>query len=264
MPRALATKMRSWVARRDDADVPSRPISPGWLQFPGRRPDDVSVKPPAYLPIYEQLLADRRERSFSMLELGVWKGDSLAMWRDCLPHATIVGVDLTPLELDLGPRVKVVTGDQTDAALMARLRALYAPDGFEIIVDDASHIGELSAQSLQALYREHLRPGGLYIIEDWGAGYLSGWPDGATLAEPVGEAHLARCEPRSAGATESDGTRLRSHDYGLVGLVKRLVDHTAALTLSVHQPDRIEDPLPIEWMRIHDGVVILRKPDSSH
>jgi SAM-dependent methyltransferase len=263
MTRTLATKIRSWVARRDDPDPPS-PISPGWLRFPGQRPDDVSLKPPAYLPIYEQLLADRRERSFSLLELGVWKGDSLAMWRDCLPQATIVGVDLMPLELDLGPRVKVVRGDQADAALMARLRALYAPDGFEIIVDDASHTGELSAKSLQALYREHLRPGGLYIIEDWGTGYVRGWPDGARLAEPVGEAHLAPCQPPGGGAPEAEGTPLPSHDYGLVGLVKRLVDHTAALTLSVHQPDRVEDPLPIEWMRIHDGVVILRKPDSSH
>ena len=51
-----------------------------------------------------------------------------------------------------------------------------------------------------------------------------------------------------------------SHDAGMVGLIKRLVDHTAAGTLAVHQPDRVDGPLPIEWMRVQDGLAILKKP----
>ena len=34
----------------------------------------------------------------------------------------------------------------------------------------------------------HLRPGGLYIIEDWGCGYWPAWPDG----QPDGTAGLPR------------------------------------------------------------------------
>jgi hypothetical protein len=193
-----------------------------------------------------------------MLELGIWKGDSLAMWRDAFPLATIVGVDLAPPKLDLGPRVRVVAGDQSDAIMLAKVRADHAPDGFDVIVDDASHIGQLSARSLQALYPLHLRPGGLYIIEDWGTGYLSDWADGVALCAVVGSEGLDAGHDSSAGV--GDGKlRFPSHDAGMVGLVKRLVDHTAAGTLAVHQPDRIASPLRIEWMRVQDGLVILKK-----
>ncbi|MHB8689893.1 MAG: class I SAM-dependent methyltransferase [Solirubrobacteraceae bacterium] len=237
----------------EDSDQAPAP-DVGWLRLPDTHGPDVSVKPVVYLPIYEQLLAEYRQRSFVLLELGVWRGDSLEMWRDCFPRATIIGVDLNAPELDLGRRVKIISGDQSDAELLARVRGEHAPEGFDVIIDDASHVGELSARSLKALYGPHLRPGGLYVIEDWGTGYVTSWPDGAQLASPVGVEQLD---------TLTDGHRFESHDSGLVGLIKRLVDHTAALTLSVHQPERVEDPLGIEWMRIHDGLVILRKPETG-
>ena len=132
-----------------------------------------------------------RDRSFALLELGVWKGDSLAMWRDCFPGATIVGVDMLPPDLELGPRVTIVQGDQTDGELLARLRDEHAPDGFEVIIDDASHLGELSAESLAVLYTRHLRPGGLYFIEDWGTGYLTDWVDGGAPEAVIGTGRIA-------------------------------------------------------------------------
>ena len=224
----------------------------GWLALPEGRSDDVTIKPEPYLPIYEELLNDRRDCAFALLELGVWKGDSLMMWRDCLPYATIVGVDLLPPDLDLGPRVAIVEGDQGDAALMARIRAEHAPRGFEVIIDDASHYGQQSARSLQALYREHLCPGGLYVIEDWGTGYIGDWPDGSDPVAPIGERHLA--EPKG------DPVRYASHDAGMVGLVKRLIDHVARDTLITFQGAEPSDLLAIEWMRIHNGIVILKKP----
>jgi hypothetical protein len=51
-----------------------------------------------------------------------------------------------------------------------------------------------------------------------------------------------------------------SHQIGLVGVVKRLVDHVASTTLGVHQPEHIDELLDIEWLRVHDGIVALRKP----
>lgn len=112
-----------------------------WLRLPENRPTGIAVKPTPYLPIYEQLLAPLRRRKFALLELGVWGGHSLEMWRDAFPRATVIGVDLTPPDLDLGPRVHIMRGDQADAELMQRLRNEYAPSGFDIIIDDASHMG---------------------------------------------------------------------------------------------------------------------------
>ena len=221
----------------------------GWLTIPA---GDPGVKPAAYLPLYEELLGGLRDQRFNLLELGVWKGDSLVMWRDAFQQATIVGVDLSPPELDLGPRVHVVRGDQADGAFLDRLRIDHAPGGFDVIIDDASHVGQLSARSLRALYRQHLRPGGLYVIEDWGTGYMGNWPDGAAPAGVIGAEQLDE-----AGPVEPN--RMPSHDSGMVGLVKRLVDHTAAGTLRAHQPEWIAEALPIEWMQVYDGIVVLKK-----
>jgi SAM-dependent methyltransferase len=230
----------------------------GWLRLPDRPEFDVGVKPSVYLPIYEELLGHLRLRRFTILELGVWHGDSLEMWRDAFPRATIVGVDLNPPPMDLGPRVHVVQGDQTDAELMNRLRAQHAPSGFEVIIDDASHMGVTSARSLQHLYRQHLRAGGIYVIEDWGTGYMPSWFDGGPAQEPLGIDRLdASTVPMGE---EPQPIPMPSHDIGLVGVVKRLVDHVAAVVYQAHQPEMLEEALDIEWMRVYAGLVALRKP----
>jgi SAM-dependent methyltransferase len=233
----------------------------GWLRLPPARAADPAVKPAAYLPIYEQLLAPRRRRSFSLLELGVWDGHSLEMWRDAFVRATIVGVDLRPPEIDLGPRVHIVEGDQTDAELMGRIRAEHAPGGFDVIVDDASHIGITTARSIQALYARHLRPGGLYCIEDWGTGYLPDWYDGGVLSSAVDVAALDS-SPNTMEPELSKPIAMPSHEVGTVGLIKRLVDHAAGGTVRSAQPGAAGEFLDIESMSVWDGIVALRKPDE--
>jgi hypothetical protein len=231
----------------------------GWLRLPETEAADPVVKPAPYLPIYEQLLGPLQNQVFTLLELGVWGGDSLQMWRDAFPRATIVGVDLAPPDLQLGPRVHVVRGDQADAELMGCLRAEHAPAGFHVIVDDASHLGVTTARSLQALYAEHLRPGGLYCIEDWGTGYLPGWHDGGPLASPLDVGDLdSSTTPMSFEVAAP--IPMPSHEIGVVGLVKRLVDHTASGTVRFAQPETVGDVLVIESMTVWDGIVVLRKP----
>ncbi len=233
----------------------------GWLRLPASRPADAAVKPHPYLAIYEQLLAPLRRRRFALLELGVWGGHSLEMWRDAFPRATIVGVDLRPPDLELGRRVHIVRGDQTDAALMQRLREAHAPEGFDVIVDDASHMGITSARSLQILYPEHLRSGGLYCLEDWGTGYLPDWHDGGQISTFLDVSTLDS-STTAMQAEVSAPIPMPSHDSGAVGVVKRLVDHTAGGTVRWAQPDAVGDVLDIEAMTVWDGIVALRKPNA--
>ncbi|MEA2637909.1 MAG: hypothetical protein QOE18_966, partial [Chloroflexota bacterium] len=202
-----------------------------------------------------------RRLPFTLLELGVWGGHSLEMWRDAFPRATIVGVDLQPPDLDLGPRVHIVEGDQADPALMRRLRDTHAPAGFEVIVDDASHMGVTTARSLQVLYPEHLRPGGLYCIEDWGTGYLPDWHDGGRLAERLDVTNLDSSDAPILAEGPSP-VLMSSHPMGMVGLTKRLVDHTARKTAAWAQPDAVGEALEIETMTVCDGIVALRKPTA--
>jgi hypothetical protein len=225
----------------------------------GGAPGHPTAKPLDYLPVYEEVLGGLRNRAFSLLELGVWRADSLMMWRDAFPRATIVGLDLAPPAVDLGPRVHIVTGDQGDAELLHRTAATHAPDGFEVIIDDAAHAGLPAARSLQALYGPHLRHGGFYVIEDWATGYVPSWPDAADPTAVVGAAGLDEVVEVTRESGEGTAQRMPSHDYGMVGLVKRLIDHAAAGPLLVHQPQWVNEPLAIEWMRVNGGMVILKK-----
>jgi SAM-dependent methyltransferase len=232
-----------------------------WLRLPESETPDPVVKPAHYLPTYERLLTPLRGRAFTLLELGVWTGQSLKMWRDAFRRATIVGIDLAPPELQLGSRVHIIQGDQADAELMRRVRDDHAPDGFDVIIDDASHFGVTTARSLQALYSEHLRPGGLYCIEDWGTGYLPTWHDGGALAAPV------RIELLDSSTTpmQSDVATpipMPSHDIGMVGLIKRLIDHAAGDVVRSAQPDAVGNLLAIDSMTVTRSIVTLRKsPD---
>jgi hypothetical protein len=253
MPTQLTRRLRLLISRAHDPVSAKR-----WLRLPQRDESDPAVKPAPYLQIYEQLLAPLRRARFTLLELGVWGGDSLEMWRDAFSAATIIGVDVRPPDINLGPRVHIVEGDQADRGLMAGLRSTYAPSGFDVIVDDASHLGVTSARSLQVLFREHLRPGGLYCIEDWGTGYLRDWPDGG----PAHKLDVADLDAPTHRAAQPDApsTKFPSHQLGMVGLIKRLVDHTAAGTIEYGQPGQVAEALDIERMIVWDGIVALYKP----
>ena len=131
-----------------------------------------------YDPILEPWLGKR----IVLLELGIGNGGSLLLWRDYFPLGTIVGVD-THLPKAFRPteRIHLYEGSQIDLEFLSRVGNGIAPDGFDIIIDDASHVGELSKTTFWYLFEKHLKSGGLYAIEDWGTGYWDDWPDGKKL-----------------------------------------------------------------------------------
>ena len=98
-------------------------------------------------------------------------------------------------------------GDQADTALLSRIAAEVAPEGFDLIIDDCSHIGALTKTSFWHLFDRHLKPGAIYVIEDWATGYWDWWPDGRI---PVAEPDAA--------------LRMPNHDAGMVGFIKQLID----------------------------------------
>lgn len=142
-----------------------------------------------YTPIYEELFRSRRDQPVRLLEIGVGGydyqrvgGASLAMWRDYFPFATVVGFDIHAKRLDLGPRVTVLQGSQSDPAFLQRLAADHGP--FDIIIDDGSHAPKDVVASFLGLFPA-LGDGGLYVVEDVQTAF---WP-------------AFGGDPRSGGAT---------------------------------------------------------------
>lgn len=126
-----------------------------------------------YLPIYEASFT-RTER---MLEIGVDRGGSLKMWRDYLPDATIVGLDLNPKAKqydDPENRVHVRIGDQADSDFLGSVLDEFGP--FDTVLDDGGHTPKIMIKSFQYLF-PRLEPGGVYVVEDVCANYWTFYRD---------------------------------------------------------------------------------------
>jgi hypothetical protein len=108
----------------------------------------------------------RRHQVRSVLELGVKKGASLRVWEEYFPQATIYGVDLSSkANTHASERTHIFIGSQSDSALLAQVSAA-APSGFDLIVDDGSHIADDQVASVTYLWPFLSSPYGIYAIED--------------------------------------------------------------------------------------------------
>ena len=175
-----------------------------------------------YLSNYEEFFRLLRLRKIKLLELGINTGGSLLLWRDYFEKGIIAGLDLQRVNVadDTG-RIHVCQGLQQDRDILDKIGKEIAPNGFDIIIDDASHIAEFTRISFWHLFLHHLKPLGIYAIEDWGTGYWDSWSDGkkyeftsdstlnkyAIMENP--ELNLQRHSP--------------NHSYGMVGFIKELI-----------------------------------------
>ncbi|MFN0264528.1 class I SAM-dependent methyltransferase [Tepidamorphus sp. 3E244] len=124
----------------------------------------------SYLDIYDRYMTPYRELPVNLLELGVRGGHSLRMWKDYFRQGRIIGVDIKPeCVAQSEDRIEVEIASQNDADALKALSDRVG--GFDIILDDASHINALSVASFRILF-PLLSPGGLYIIEDLGMSWV--------------------------------------------------------------------------------------------
>lgn len=109
-----------------------------------------------YLDIYESEIS--KTSDVNLLEIGVWEGHSIAMWREYLDNSLVIGVDidLSKVIFDLPALIKA---DATHP--IPDLMGLE----FDYIIDDGSHRVDHQIQSLAWLFGR-LKSGGKYFIED--------------------------------------------------------------------------------------------------
>jgi hypothetical protein len=130
-----------------------------------------------YLPVYEGVLD--RSRPIRMLEIGVFHGGSLQMWRDYLhPQSVIVGIDIDPecKQFDNAERdVHVRIGGQQDISFLREVTAEFGP--FDVILDDGSHMTSHVVDSFRYLFANALTDRGIYIAEDVVCDYWTPYRD---------------------------------------------------------------------------------------
>jgi Methyltransferase domain len=138
----------------------------GFLETYRRYPYHTDKVAQGYMPAYLDIAADLGPAA-RVCELGVFSGGSLAAWQQIFPRGLVAGVDINPGAGWPDGTIRIVAS-QDDPALPALL-AGYSPE-WDLIVDDASHDGTLTAAALDHLW-PLVAPGGFYVIEDWFVGF---------------------------------------------------------------------------------------------
>jgi hypothetical protein len=118
-----------------------------------------------YFEVYDRHFARFRGSDVNLLEIGVYQGGSLQMWKWYFgARARIWGVDINPACSALAEeRVQVRIGDQTDRAF---LRSLAAEIGrIDIVIDDGGHMMDQLVVSFEELY-PRVDAHGVYLAED--------------------------------------------------------------------------------------------------
>lgn len=118
-----------------------------------------------YLEIYEAHFARFRGKPVTLVEIGVYSGGSISMWKAYFgPQCRVIGVDIEDAcRIYERNGVEVMIGDQADPAFWQAFRERY-PE-VDIIVDDGGHLVHQQVATLEGMLA-HLRPGGVYLCED--------------------------------------------------------------------------------------------------
>ncbi len=168
-----------------------------------------------FLRVYEKFFSPIKNEKVNLLEVGVYKGGSLLLWRDYFPNGNIVGIDINHVVLEDNSRITCYQGSQDDLMFLENVaKKEVNSTGFDIIIDDASHIGKLTKTTFWYLFDNHLKNGGIYVIEDWGTGYWRDWPDGR----------------RYKG---------KNHCYGMVKFIKELVDECGMADITNNKANKL-------------------------
>lgn len=145
----------------------------------------VLLKNRAFLDSY-RVLFDTLQPT-RLLEVGFYHGAALVLWDLLLRPTLVLGVDqvrdapvlehyrathpASAIQLHYGV-------DQGDQTTLQQICTAAAPgQDLDLVIDDASHQYALSRATFAATF-PFLRPGGLYVLEDWGWAHWPGlWQD---------------------------------------------------------------------------------------
>jgi predicted O-methyltransferase YrrM len=133
----------------------------------------------------DSLLKFAPEHVDNVVDLGIFRGGSVAYYHELFAPQRLVGIDLrservAPLDrfiekYALSNVIRLYYGTSQDdrPRLADILRENFGDERLDLVIDDCSHMYEPTKVSLNVLL-PRLRPGGVYVIEDWGWAHYPG------------------------------------------------------------------------------------------
>jgi hypothetical protein len=216
--------------RLETADVSTfeqQPLTPNALHsyFENVRTGPGVWKWEHYFEVYDRHFSKFRNRPMNVLEIGIYSGGSLGMWRDYFgPQCTVYGVDIEEsCKLYERDGVRVFIGDQADRDFWSRLKREVPP--IDIIIDDGGHEPVQMLVTFEELF-PHLNPGGVYLCEDIHgkfhrfSAYINGLSNQLN-SSPLVEDFNNPERRIVAKATSFQGTVQSVHTYPFIAIVEK-------------------------------------------
>lgn len=140
-------------------------INPLWDYFQNHKEGNGIWKWEHYFEIYHRHFAKFIGRKVNVLEIGIYSGGSLEMWRSYFGEKShIYGVDIQdPCKEYNSDHVSIFIGDQADRSFWRNFRK--SVEGIDILIDDGGHTPEQQRITLEEML-PFIRPGGVYLCED--------------------------------------------------------------------------------------------------
>lgn len=186
-----------------------------------------------YFDLYVRHLAGFVGRDVVVVEIGVYSGGSLGMWRSYFgEEATIHGVDIEEAcRVYEAEGIRVHIGDQADRAFWSRFKAEVPV--IDVLIDDGGHHSNEMRVTFEELFPT-LRPRGVYICEDIVDNEFLAYLEG--LAE-----HLMRYkstpldEPGVASVADSFQQAVQAiHFYPFLAVVERTLQPVTEFQFPKH------------------------------
>lgn len=123
-----------------------------------------------YFEIYDRHFSRFRDREIVIMEIGVFQGGSLQMWKNYFgPKAKIIGVDINPDCKQLEEEnIQIFIGSQSDRAFLRELKRQVPK--VDILLDDGGHTMKQQIVSFEELF-SHIKDDGVYLCEDLHTSY---------------------------------------------------------------------------------------------
>jgi hypothetical protein len=130
-----------------------------------------------YFDIYDQYFNKYKNKEVSILEIGVYQGGSLNMWRDYFgKSAKIYAIDINAECKQFETEdTKIFIGSQEDPVFLSYVKSQIPK--LDILIDDGGHTMCQQIVSFEELYG-HVKDEGIYLVEDLHTSYWQNFGGG--------------------------------------------------------------------------------------
>lgn len=120
---------------------------------------------------YEKEFEKIRYENINILEVGVFRGQSLQAWLEYFPNANLYGIDIftrvheSKIDVLKDSRVKYIKGSSLETNISDTIKKNWGEIEFDVIIDDGLHTPNANKKTFENLMN-FLKNDGIFYVED--------------------------------------------------------------------------------------------------